>query len=179
MPTWQVSKAWADRYWPEIERVVRSVAGDIVEVRQANDEEDQKHATDYVITVASGTIACRVRGWKHWQKWGDVTLRSSRPLGTKTELQKIREGNGRWYLYAWVKPDNTFGSWVFIDLDAVRKTDLLANNHHIENKDRSSTFISLKLPDLDQSSCILSAGGDAIARLAMWRRIDEWRTKRI
>lgn len=156
---WKQDKAWADRYWPEIERVIRQVAGEIIDVRQADDESDQKRATDYVVSVSSGDIACRIRKWQYW-RYAEVTIRSSRPGPYKTELQKIREGFGRWYLYAWAHDDGQFGAWVFVDLDKLRDSGFLERSWEEQNNhDGSSTFICIPICHLQD--CILRAGGAA------------------
>lgn len=158
---WKRDKAWADRYWPEIERVIRSVAGEIIDVQQADDESDQKRATDYVVSVSAGDIACRIRRWEYWERFADITIRSSRPGPVKTELQKIRDGFGRWYLYAWAYDDGRFGAWVFLDLDKLRTTGILSDAaRQYNNHDGSSGFIAIPVHRV--ADCILQAGGHAV-----------------
>jgi hypothetical protein len=162
LKTWKADKAWADRYWPQIVGVVREVAGDIITVREATPDEDTRYATDYVLTLESGDIACRVRRWDYWQRFGDITLRNSRPSGAMTEIEKLRQGWGRWYLYAWAKAEGDFGAWVFVDLDALRSSGLLdrSRGDH-QNLDGSSSFVSLPLSELRQHDCLIRAGGAA------------------
>lgn len=158
------SREWADGYLPEIGRVIRSypVVGSIVSIKVANDEQDRQCATDYIVTVSNGDIGCRIREWKYWKLYGDITLRYERPSGIPTEFEKILNGYGRWYLYAWAKGDG-FGAWVFIDLDKLRESGLLEEDHiPIWNKDRSSSFIYLKVDRLARHGCVVAAGGEAI-----------------
>ena len=166
MSDWKNDKRWADRYWPQIVSVVKEVAGDIISVREATPDEDTKRATDYVLAVDSGDIACRVRRWEYFQRFGDVTLRSSRPSGVMTEVEKLRSGWGRWYLYAWAKPSGDFGAWVFIDLDLVRASGLLGHQRQErQNRDGSSSFVSLPLAQLKH--CIVRASTEAKDRIQL------------
>ena len=161
---WKKSKDWADKYVPEIERVIKQVAGEIVEVRIANQDEDQNHATDYIVEVSSGDIACRVREECFWHRYADITLRYLRPSGNKTELEKIKEGYGCWYLYAWDKrfTDGKFIAWVFVDLDKLRNSGLLNKPRQVVwNRDGSSAFIYIKLAELWQQGCFTEVSEEA------------------
>ena len=149
---WQRDKAWADGYLSQIEAVVRSIAGKIVEFRPGTDQEDQKEATDYVVHVASGTIACRIR---RNCRYRDLTIRSSRPSGAQTELAKIREGWGRWYLYMWVR-DGKVEEWIFVDLDKLRQGGLLDGKERRRNPD-GVTFLPIHVSKL--KGCLVERGG--------------------
>ena len=165
---WEKSKKWADKYVPEIKRVVKQVAGEIIEVRIADQDKDQHEATDYIVEVSSGDIACRIREECFWHNFGDVTLRHSRPSGNKTELEKIKEGYGRWYLYAWDKrfTGGQFIAWVFVDLDKLRESGLLNEPRKvIWNGDESSSFVSISLAELWQAGCITEVNETAGIRI--------------
>jgi len=160
--SWTADKKWADRYLPEIKRVVRKVAGDIIDVSVANASDDQCRATDYIVTVSSGEIACRVRRWQYWQKYGDLTFRHTRPSGMTTEVAKLQQGFARWYLYAWAKDDNTFGAWFFIDLDIARSHGIFDKKWPVTwNHDHSSAFIAISKEAFFNAGCVVSAGGEA------------------
>lgn len=165
---WQQRKQWADKFWPEIERVVRTVAGDIVDVQIASDHQDQKQATDYIVTVSSGDIACRVRNWEYWRRFGDFTIRWSVPSGITTEWEKIKAGYGRWYLYAWVRPTDKFGAWIFVDLDRLRDSGLLDRMAGPWDNYDGTTFKTLAPLKLYEYGCIVKAGGEAASRCELW-----------
>ena len=165
---WETSKRWADKYTPEITQVMREVAGQIIEVRVATEREDQERATDYVITVSSGDIGCRVREQFYWIKYGDVTFRCSRPSEHSTETEKIKAGCGHWYLYAWTErfDPGKFCAWVFLDLDKLRKHKLLDQpRESIANIDGSSDFISISLAELWKHDCVVKASTTAMDRI--------------
>ena len=95
MNGWEERKGWADEFLPDIKRVVKMVAGDIISVEIATDAADQTQATDYVVTVQSGEIGCRIRNWDYWQRYGDLTFRCRLASGAKTEVAKIMAGHCR------------------------------------------------------------------------------------
>lgn len=150
MKGWERDKAWADGYLPQIEVAVREVAGQIIEIREGTEDEDQKEATDYVVHVASGTIACRVR---RNCRYRDLTLRASRPSGVRTELAKIKDGWGRWYLYMWADEDS-IEDWIFVDMDGLRDSGLLNGERRQRNPD-GVTFLPLPVPELDAAGCLV------------------------
>ncbi len=97
-------KQWADRFRGEVEAIIRRHVGLVVTVRLADDHEDAKQATDMVVEVVGGTIAVRIRD--DTRDFRDWTVRTSRASGVRTEIDKLREGFARWYLYAWCLPGN-------------------------------------------------------------------------
>jgi hypothetical protein len=187
---WESSKRRVNKYLPEIERIIRSIAGDIIEFRESTPEEDQYTATDYVVTVAGGDIACRVREQLYWFKFGDFALRYSRPSGRITEFEKIKNGYGHWYLYAWTWrfSDNKLLAWIFVDLDKLRRSGLLdVPRSPIPSPDNSSEFVTFSLPELWHHNCIIKAHGKAWLRILgmlqgktppFWDEYDETEIKR-
>lgn len=160
-PDWLDDREWADAFWPEIERVIRGVAGDIADVRLASVDEDRKSATDYIVTVSSGDIACRIRRKGKWKGFGDFTVRAWRKSGHETELAKLQRGFGRWYLYAWAENEH-FGAWIFLDLDVLRESGLLGDDRQIiKNPDGRSGFKAYSLIELCNARCIVRSGGAA------------------
>ena len=67
-------------------------------------------------------IACRVRGNKYLEKYGgQITIRSYRPSGVKTEFEKVKEGWGDVCFYGIANAAGTqLVQWVVGDLNAFR-----------------------------------------------------------
>lgn len=150
-------REWADKYTPQIRRIVKSLAGMIINIRIATDEEDVKIATDYQIITLDGTsIGCRLRkGINFFYDYNDITFRETRPSGVLTELDKIKAGNPKWYLYGWVDTNDKISHWVFIDMDKLRHSGLLENpDDRRSNRDRSSTFIGIRVTSLNKRKCL-------------------------
>jgi hypothetical protein len=151
---WKKDKDWSDRYYGAIKRAIRTVASNVIDIHIANEQQDQAEATDYLITVETGTIACRIR--RPDCKFRDFTLRAWRALGTETELSKIKRGFGRWYLYAWAKDDFSFDRWILVDLEKLRNSGLLTNERPVTtNPDRTTGFVAYSINELALNKCVV------------------------
>jgi len=151
---WETDKQWADRYFTEIRKVLTELADEIIEIKIAPDQEDREQATDYIITLESGQIACRIR--RPNCRYRDLTIRAWRLSGKETELSKIRKGFGRWYLYAWTKNNKHFDAWIFIDLNTFRDSGLIYKSREIKyNPDGKTGFIHFSIQELSSFGAIL------------------------
>ncbi len=162
MRGWEQSKAEVDTYTNQVVAILRQNAGLFVEVVVADEEADRSRATDFVVRVAGGDIACRIRKSEYWRRYGQVTLRYSRPSGAKTEVAKILEGYARWLFYGWA--DMEFVAWVLLDLNAVRLLrvieEAIARKQIKGNLDGSSQFLYLTRRDLQPEGVIAASGGE-------------------
>lgn len=150
-------RRWADNYTPVIEKIVRKIANRIITFKIAPEQEDTKQATDYLITVDTGTIACRIR--RPECTFRDFTIRSRRSNGIKTELAKIKEGFGQWYIYAWAKNESHLAEWWLLDLDALRKSPLLNTDRpEKQNTDGKTAFISFASAELYLWNVLIERG---------------------
>lgn len=156
---------WSEQFKPQVRESIKKVASKIINIRDATKNEDMKEATDMVVTADLGTIAVRVRSNKFkFGKYKDVTLRSY-SNGNNTEIHKLREGWGDWYLYAW----NEFEDWVFYDINKLRKNrpDLLKENivkqKEISNYDGNTKLYPISVKDLFLADTIVG-GSRKVAR---------------
>ena len=141
---------WASQYNGKVMEIIRKLAGKIINVREGTPTEDMKQATDMVVEVNVGAIAVRVRRIKFNNPYDDVTIRSY-SRGNKTEIHKIKEGWGSWYLYAWDRCNN----WVFYDIDRLRDSGLLEDEiKQIPNGD-GTRFHSISVKTLDKHEVIV------------------------
>ena len=140
-------KRWADSKEQSIRRILEGNAMHMIDIRIADDEADMKRATDLVVTVAEGDIACRLR--RSNCRYRDWTIRSKRANGAETELSKLRKGFARWYLYGWEGPSGNIDEWMLIDLDKVRADGLLDKPRQDQlNKDGTTYFVSIGSTEL-------------------------------
>ena len=157
---WEQDSEFAESYLPEIKRILRENAMLFISVVKADEERDLEKATDLLVKVENGDVAVRVRRPTKKQK-RDFTLRSWRKSGVKTELQKIREGFGRFYLYIWLDQELEVADWILVDLNALRASGCLKNSlEEILNKDGKTAFVILSLKKLKNSNCLLSWHGN-------------------
>jgi hypothetical protein len=156
-------KAWADGHINEVNRVVRKVAGKIIDILETDPERDRKEGIDYEVKVASGNIACRIRRAHYPHR--DLTITISKPSGVKPEVDKILNGSVRWYLYAWAA-EGRFVEWMFVDLDKVRELRLIEKaieRGRTQTDSEGSRFVCIPFEELEQRdvivACEISADG--------------------
>ena len=157
---WKKDKRWSDKFLPEM----KSICGTYL-IGEASLDEDAERNTDLVVLKLDAVrIACRVRKFSYSQKNGyrnQITIRSGRPSGTKTELTKMIEGWGDYMLYGFASEDESgLHAWVLCDLKPLRlfifrhmASRRNAPPHHYpwqrqKNHDRSSDFVAIDIDDL-------------------------------
>lgn len=139
-------------YYKAIENIIKSNAKYFVYVRVANPEQDMKQATDFIVVIEGGEIAVRIR--RDNCRFRDLTIRSKR-LESKTEIDKIKEGWARYYLYCWTDINKNISEWIFVDLNKIRELNLLDNRDNIPNGD-GTYFIAIPFDELNNKECIIS-----------------------
>jgi hypothetical protein len=121
--TWITDKSWADCWRPQIERELRPVVGDIVELVDSTTEQDRTEGFDYLIVTKLGNVACRLRRPCPYR---DVTIRSRRDSGAITEIDKLRDGHANLYFYGWTAEHSpTFADFVIFNVDRFLAAGLL------------------------------------------------------
>lgn len=151
-------KAWADDHLNEVNRIVRNVAGKIIEIQAADPERDRREGVDYEVKVVSGNVACRIRRADRYP-FRDLTLTLSRPSGATPEVDKILSGSVRWYLYAWAA-HGRFVHWMFVDLDKVRALRLIEKAIKRGRKQRDakgSEFLCIPFAELSEHGVIVQS----------------------
>lgn len=89
----------------------------------------------------------------------DLTLRYRVPSGAPTEVDKLREENVRWYLYAWAV-EAGFVDWMFVDLAKVRQArliDLAIEQDQVRTLPDGGSFIWIGVDDLFLAGAIVRA----------------------
>lgn len=146
---WARDKAWADKYWPQIEQIIRRVAGEIVEVSATDQEEDQA-GRDY--RVDCGGIAARIRRPHVTDR--DVTIRSWRVGGVTTELQKWLNGGADWLVYGWTDEEG-IPEWVVVSISRLLDRGLHEGRQPIHNRDGKSSFIAIPVYEIVRGGLLL------------------------
>jgi hypothetical protein len=129
-------------------------ASKLLKVEVANSEQDMKQATDFVMNVRGGKVAVRIRR-DVASSYRDLTIRSRRPNGTETELQKIKNGFADFYLYLWTMNDEIIDWWL-VDIGKMRTTGLFDKPKPERlNKDKSSAFIWFTRPEIESAGALV------------------------
>ncbi len=117
MMAWERDKIEADRYMPEVKRLLAEYL-----LIEAPFEDDALKATDLKLIIAKDLrIAVRIRRPSYKKYWGEFTLRSRRDSGTKTEFKKVMEGFGDLFFYGLRSEDGgALAHWVICDLSKFR-----------------------------------------------------------
>jgi len=138
MDNWELDKKWSDKFLIEIKRIL----GEHL-ITEPSVEEDMEHNTDLIVLkFDSVRIACRIRTYDYFERYpNDITIRSERPSGVKTELTKIIEGWGDYLFYGFSNKDATaLKKWKLISLNEFR---LWFNREIIKSK---------KMPGVEQQN---------------------------
>jgi len=143
---------WADSFLPEVEQILRDNINLLVSINVAPMEDDTQRATDMIINIeGEGQVAVRLR--RDDVKYRDLTIRSK--AGGRTEIDKIREGFAKWYVYGWIK-NNTIDEWILVDLDTVRKDKMLDDRRTINNSDGRTGFVFIPVKELMDNNCLVA-----------------------
>ena len=135
----------------------------VAAVEDATIEQDTKEATDMVVKIEGmAAIQCRTRDLEtmaksHVENKRDLTIRSH-IQAQRTELEKMREGHGDYFIYAWVVDSaKTIAEWIFVDLGKMRQTGVLDNptGRNIPNKDGRTWFHAYSMKRLMENDCII------------------------
>ena len=155
--TYKADRLWSDKYLPEVEQILRDNIKYLLKI-SISENKDIFEGTDLSLSIQSADIAIRILREK---KYDTFTIRSYRSSGSKTELQKLKEGYCRWYFFGWCK-NEILDDWIIIDIEFLRESGLLEGFETIFNKDKTTGFIAIPIKDLSFHQCIVAskyAGG--------------------
>jgi len=138
---WKKDKKWSDRFITEIKAALG-----VHLIQEAPIEEDQERNTDLMVfSLGAIRVGCRIRRWGYLLKYPlDITIRSGRPSGQKTELAKILEGWGDYFFYGFSNEyEVNLAAWRILNVDGIRHYLQQRNISTIDNHDGSSEFIPI------------------------------------
>jgi hypothetical protein len=157
---YKCDRQWADSYEDQVLRILTELMPHLVMLYVASDEKDMKQATDFEVRMKGGAIAVRLRRTKKC-RWRDLTIRTHRDTGSKTELAKIKEGYAFRYFYGWIDENGIIVEWMLVDLNKVRSSKLLdKKRQEIPNKDENGNldgtyFIAIPKDELREAGCLI------------------------
>lgn len=109
---------WQRALLPEVKQICAAYL-----IGEAPTEEDMERNTDLIVLkMEPKRIACRLRRYEYLHRYPDeITIRSRRPSGVKTELTKVIEGWGDYLFYGFASSDEpTLAAWLLADLTVFR-----------------------------------------------------------
>ena len=142
-----------EKYIDVIRNILKDNAMYIVDVEVSTPEEDMKEATDLKIKITAGDVAVRIR--RGICGFRDFTVRGYCD-GNRTEIDKLQDGYGDWYLYAWENNTrNGIDEWVLINLNKARP--LFYDKRKVKmNTDGRTGFLTYSINELVEYGCIVS-----------------------
>ena len=169
--------SFQDGYLQQIQSIVSLNLQHMVTFRKGTQIEDSYQSTDMVINIDMGVaIAVRIR--RPDCKYRDLTIRSRSWGNGKTEIDKLRDGWGDWYLYAWQNKQNVLDEWMLINIHAMRSSGLLGSKKVSRfNTDGKTAFISYSIDELFKSGSLVSA--HFLRQERYWHHIVDMKAGRI
>lgn len=131
---------WQGKFAREIKEILgRSL------IATSPPEEDKKHNTDFMTFVLNPVrVACRIRRHSYWTTRSyrnEFTIRSGRPSGYETELDKLLSGWGDYIFYGFSnRLETNLCDWFLGDLNIFRE------------RWSSNSSIGFQKSNIDQSS---------------------------
>lgn len=118
---YEEDRNFTDRFEP----LIRRICGEHLIV-PATEAQDAKEATDLLcLDLSSVRIGCRVRTNQYWPTYkNEFTIRSGRPSGTDTEMDKVLAGWGDYIFYGFSNQENDgsgFVQWFIGDFHVLRR----------------------------------------------------------
>lgn len=127
-------------------------------LNQSSNEEDMTECFDYSVSIAGAKVAVRNRLNKYLRRYGDFTIRSRSQFGGKTEIDKIREGLGDFYLFTWQTEDErSIEYYIIVDLGIFRSSGLAFSERQERSNGDGTKFISFTLDELSRNGCLVVA----------------------
>lgn len=144
---------FSEKYMPQIKLILAKHAGKFLQIEVATMEEDMTQAFDLnIITHNKSKIAVRIR--RADIKFRDITIRALNG-GHKTEIHKLRDGYGDWYLYAWESEGNRITEYALIDIHKARHL-FTQDRNVIPNTDNKTGFYSYSIEELAKCGALIA-----------------------
>lgn len=152
---------------PFIEEILANNAGKIhaagikvFTLQKASAKDDTENGFDFVFTMGNFTVPVRIR--KPDCRYRDFTIRTRSRGGGRTEIQKLMDGAGDVYFYAWtafINNAEAIVDWVLIDLHVFRSSYLMTDQFLKTKREMlnidGTKFISFGIKELEEVNCII------------------------
>jgi len=129
-----------------------------LDIANATAKQDVEQSTDLIMVITGGEIGVRIRRRENWERNKMHLMWSVRAIcrGHKTEIDKLREGFGRWYFMGWSENDkDSLIGWYLIDLNKVREIGILDRKWSIYPNGDGTSGMYIPITKLRDEGCIL------------------------
>lgn len=152
--SYAIQREQSDMYLEAFKDILRRNSMNFLTLEVSDDYKDTQEATDMIIKIEGGDVALRVRNPSC--KFRDFTVRTRSKYGGKTEIDKLKEGFGDWYLYGWGDGNGNLLEWILIDLDKVRKFKILDKPRQERRNCDGTKFVGIPIGELQMTGCLIS-----------------------
>lgn len=152
--SYEVQRKASDKYLDSFKSILRRNSMHFLSLEVSDDIKDTQEATDMVIKIEGGDVALRVR--EPDCKFRDLTIRTRSKHGGKTEIHKLSEGFGDWYLYGWGDGKETVKEYILVDLNKLRKFKLFHKQRQERNNYDGTKFIGIPIGELQMYGCLVA-----------------------
>jgi|AntDeeMinimDraft_5_1070356.scaffolds.fasta_scaffold07997_3 hypothetical protein len=112
-----------DKFYPQIAKILNKNIHLFSSFTRATPKQDMEEGFDSIFTLPDIKIPIRMRGKYYFDTFRDITIRSKLDTGSRTEIDKIRDGCGDYYFYAWkTEKGNSFVAYVIFDINKFVKS---------------------------------------------------------
>lgn len=144
---------FSEKYMPQIKLILAKHAGKFLQIEVATMDEDMTQGFDLnIIANNKSKIAVRIR--RADITFRDITIRALNG-GHKTEIHKLRDGYGDWYLYAWESTDGRITEYALIDIHKARLL-FTADRNVIPNKDGKTGFYKYSIEEIIKCGALIA-----------------------
>jgi hypothetical protein len=147
---------YGKRFNSKIARVLNKNTHLFSSFTKSTPKQDMQEGFDAIFTLPDIKIPIRIRK-KKYLSFRDITIRSKLDTGSRTEIDKIRDGCGDYYFYAWeTKNRNSFVAYVIFDINKFVKSGRIdkPSSEDVDNKD-GTYFNGYDLGDLIEDDVLL------------------------
>lgn len=138
----------------QIKNILIKHANYLIDFNEATFEEDTKHATDMTIYISGRNIALRRRKLSYFSRFGDFTIRSY-CNGYRTEIHKLRDGEGDIYLFFWANENDDIKKYLLIDIEQLRKSGLIMVDRKYWDNHDGTKFFAYQIDELENTKSLL------------------------
>lgn len=141
-------------HFSTIRKILNKCSYMFTQFQEATEIQDKTEGFDAIFSFPDVKIPIRIRNFSY-QKYMDVTVRSRSKYGGKTEIDKLRDGFGDYYLYSWLGDGNKrIEKFIIINLKIFRES-IIENPNGRRRNDDGTEFWCYSLDQLIKSNSVV------------------------
>jgi len=135
------------RHFQTIRKILTRNCHIFTAFKEATPQQDMEEGFDSVFSFPDVKIPIRIRS-NQYLKYRDITIRSRSYHNKKTEIDKIREGKGDYYFYAWENKNNSIACYCIFDIAKFISSGLIDNPTSKKRNNDGTEFYTYSIEDM-------------------------------